>query len=131
MTICSRRTGSAFTHDGLERHLDPVVRRLARGDPGHARPHALAEVHALPLEDDLAGHDPADVEEIVDEAGHVHGLPVDDVAREHRARLAERRQAEHLHRAFDGAERIAQLVGEHGEKLVLRLALPLHFRQRA
>ena len=58
-------------------------------------------------------------------------LAVDDVARVHRARLAERRQAEHLHRACDGAERIAQLVGEHGEKLVLRLALPLHFRQRA
>ena len=71
LTICSRRTGSAFTHAGSS-VISTVARRLAGGDPGHARPHALAEVDTLPLEDDFAGHDAADVEEVVDEAGHVH-----------------------------------------------------------
>ena len=36
-----------------------------------------------------------------------------------------------MHRALDGAERIAQLVRQHGEELVLRAVLALRARQRA
>ena len=39
--------------------------------------------------------------------------------------------AERVHRALDGAERIAQLVREHGEEFVLRAVLALRARQRA
>ena len=40
-------------------------------------------------------------------------------------------QAERVHRALDGAERIAQLVRQHREEFVLRAVLALRARQRA
>ena len=104
-TICSRRTGSAFTQTGSDRRSRPGRRSAGRREAGHAGAHALGQVDRLALEHDLAGHDPADVEQIVDEAGHVQRLPLDDVAGVNGARLAQRRQVEHLHRALDRAQR--------------------------
>ena len=125
--ICSRRTGSALTHTGSIATLDTAA---PPGRAAIAATHARtlsAEIDAMAIEDDLSGHDTADVEEIVDEARHVHGLAVDDVAGVHSARLAQPCQTENLHRALDGAQRIAQFVREHREEFVLRLALALHF----
>ncbi len=115
----------------LDHHLDAGAALALRGNRRDAGAHAVREIDAMPIEDDLSGHDTADIEQIVDEARHVHRLAVDDVTGVRGARLAQPGQAEHLHRALDGAQRIAQLVRQHRQELVLRLALALHLGEGA
>ena len=92
---------------------------------------AFGQVHRAPIEHDLARHDPTHVEEVVHQTGHVQRLPPDDVAGAYGAGLPKVGQAKHLHRAPNRAERIAKLVRQHREKLVLGPALALHLRNRA
>ena len=96
------------------------------------RLHRVREIHRRALQHDLAGDRAADVEQVVDQARHVHHLALDDAggAQRHRLGLV-RCSAERVHRALDGAERIAQLVRQHREELVLRAVLALRARQRA
>ena len=90
---------------------------------------AFGQVDRASIEHDLARHDPPDVEQVVHQARHVQHLPLDDVARAYSAGLAKVGEAKHLHRTPNRAERIAQLVREHREELILGLALALHLRQ--
>ena len=131
--ICSRRTGSALTHTGSVVDLDPGAAFCAATRSPQRRSRTLsAEIDALAIEDDLSGHDAADVQEIVHEARHVQRLAVDDVAGVRRARLPQAVSAPSTCTApLDGAQRIAQLVRQHRQELVLRLALALHLGQGA
>ena len=95
--------------------------------------------HALALELDLAARDASDVEQVVDEALQLLHLPFDDG--NFAAVLVQVFLMQELDRRDDRGQRIAQLVAEHREELVLRadrfLAFPEHggvleprFRQR-
>ena len=95
-TICSRRTGSAWTQTGsaadIDRPVGVVARREARRrTTARSRPGRPAQV-----ERDLAGHHAADVQEVVDQTRHVPHLAFDDVAGANGARLAEVGQRQHL-----------------------------------
>src|SRR5690606_6460565 len=69
-------------------------------------------------ERDPAPGDPRDVEEVVHEAHEQAGLPLDDLALA-QPRVAEAK-LEELERAHQRRERVAELVAQHGEELVLR-----------
>src|SRR3954462_3015381 len=80
-------------------------------------PDHFVELDRRSLELDLPPRDPGNVEEIVDQPGEVPDLPLDDGALvDGDVAVA---QADELERRHDGRERIAQLVAEHGEELVL------------
>ena len=85
-------------------------------------PNRLRELDRAPLEDDLAERHPGDVEKVVDQMGELSVLSRDDLAG---ARGGLRRRilgVEHAHRVRDGGERVAQLVAQHGEEMVLAAA---------
>ena len=79
----------------------------------------LAELDGLAVQRDLALRDARHVEQIVDEAGEVRDLPLDDLAHPGDARVVRRHLVEHLRGRDDRRERIAQLVRQHREELVL------------
>ena len=95
--------------DGLDRFRDGIAQR----DPLDVQLH-LAARHAR------------DVEQIVDEPRQVDELPLDDLllARELRAAA----HLDEVQRSDDRRQRIAQLVAEHREKLVLGARRPLAFQ---
>ncbi len=82
-------------------------------------PHARFELERAPLDQDLAGHDAADVEQIVDEPLEVSGLPVDDARRELELRRGALRGTDDRGGIGHGRERVAQLVPQHRQELVL------------
>ena len=77
----------------------------------------------LAAEHDLAPGDPRDVEQVVDEPGHVPDLPAHELDRPVEVSLAlvllGVPLAEHLECVIDGGQGVAQLVGEHRQELVL------------
>jgi hypothetical protein len=78
--------------------------------------HHLSDLDALLAQLDLSARDARDVEQIVDQPHEMRDLPFDDL-------LLVRRRAAQPHQLKgrdDRRERIAQLVAEHREKLVLR-----------
>ena len=77
------------------------------------------EVAGLPLERELPPGDARDVEEIIDQPSHVRDLAIDDVPRPIEPRLRLPEPPEDLHGAADRGQRIAELVGEDGDELVL------------
>ena len=78
-TICSSRTGSPLTQTGSEtRSMRPWLLGLPEAMVAIDDLTALREVHGRALQHDLAGHRAADVEQVVDEARHVHHLALDD-----------------------------------------------------
>ena len=81
--------------------------------------------------DDLALHDARNVEQVVDEPRHVVRLAADHVARPVHGRLRHIRALHDVHRVADGRERVAQLVRQHGEELVLAPVRFLHGRVQA
>ena len=79
----------------------------------------LRQAHGPALEHDLAGPHARGIEQIVDEPPEVNDLTLDDVAR--LPDVADgARDVEHLRRAGDGGQRIAKLVAEHREEVILR-----------
>src|SRR6266851_8889431 len=78
-----------------------------------------AEIDRARAEDDLAGGQSSDVEEIVDESNQDGDLPHDDLPRVLVALVERTRDFDDVQRGGDDAQRIAQLVAEHGEELVL------------
>ena len=117
---------------GLGHEVDaPLVVRVARGDGADRRLDRFREVHRHALQHDLAGDRAADVEQVVHQARHVHHLALDDAGGAQRHGFGLVHQRERMHRALDGAERIAQLVRQHGEEFVLRTVFALRARQRA
>ncbi len=79
----------------------------------------LPQVHSLPLERELSAADPGDIEEVFDQPHQVHHLALDRRLRRRRGVCVAARVPEDSHRVADRRERIADLVRQHGEKLVL------------
>ena len=93
--------------------------RLGRLDrPGN---HTF-QIDRLALQADLSAGHAADVHQIVDQAGKVRGLPVDGVQAVLQNRVLEVRVAYDRQRIADGCQRIAQLMRQHGEELLVALA---------
>src|SRR4051812_39034002 len=86
-----------------------------------------AEAHQLAADRELAARDARDVEEIVDEPRHLVDLAVDHRARPFELRREAALLGEQRDRVADRRERVAQLVRQHGEELVLA---PVGFAQR-
>ena len=113
--------------------LDPaagqVVRQVvavaaARGAKGfQGACHQRGQVHGCAVEQDLAGHGARQVEQVVDDAAQVLALAFDDFLGPLHAIDTHARQADQRCGAADGAERIAQLVAQHGKKFVLGVVL--------
>ena len=112
----------AFDGDQLVGELDG--QRVPAGV--HCRPGGLdrarddrPEQHRFALQRDHPAGDPRHVEQVVDQADQVLDLPLDDVAGAAPVRLAQLLQPQQLHGRADRRQRVAQLVGEHGQELVL------------
>ena len=100
-------------------HLQRVV-PLFEQRAGHLdrfRDH-LGHLDDLGLELDAAAGDAGDVEQVVDQPREMVHLALDDGAFALRTRLAA--QLHQLQRREDRRQRIAQLVSEHRQELVLR-----------
>src|SRR5262249_16186215 len=129
MTICSRRTPSASIQTGststpttwcasfcalssVARQRRTAAATSSRGRTGDGGADQL----------DLSERAARDVEEVRDEPRQVLGLMRDHLASAAIV-LERRRLAEDRHRGGDGPQRVAQLVAEHRQELVLRLTL--------
>ena len=112
-----RQSGSAGSVD-LQR-VPPRLDQRAR-DSTAARCAIGARSTALLAQLDLAAGDPRDVQQVVDQPGQVPHLALHQPRIRARSR---RRRAAALHAAAPplviGGQRVAQLVGEHGQELVL------------
>ena len=99
-------------------HSQRVVALLEQraGHLDRFRDH-LGHLDDLGLQLDAAAGDAGDVEQVVHQAREVVDLPLDDRAFALRSRLAA--QLHQLQRRQDRRQRIAQLVSEHREELVL------------
>ena len=122
----SRRSARAGSD---RRRPEPRCRHVdARGDAQRcsmsglaisiARATMLATSTLCRFELDLAARDARDVEQVVDEPGEVVDLALDDLATRGSSSPA---HAHQLERGDDRRERIAELVAEHREELVLPL----------
>ena len=69
--------------------------------------------------------DARNIQQVIDQAGHVFDLAGDDVACLSNTLLAQSGHFEHLRGGADGGQRVAQFVRQHRQKLVLAFALPL------
>jgi hypothetical protein len=101
--VISRR--AARLHQGLRR---------GQGPAGH-----LDEVHHGPAQLDLAVRDARDVEEIVHQTGQVTGLAAQGLLYADARLVPAGQRLLHGQGGPDRAQRVAQLVGEHGQELVL------------
>ena len=114
--------GLVAAHDEPRGNVDgePVAPLLQEGPRGLDRArHDLVERDEAELERHPAGGEPRHVEEVVDEAREVLNLPLDHRALAPVAAAARPHQVE---RRRDGRQRVAQLVAQHREELVLGAA---------
>ena len=88
------------------------------------------QVDRLAVQQHLARDRAPDVEQVVDDPRQMQRLSRDHVLRELPLRVARSRVLQQVHRVRDRRERIAQLVAEHREKLVLRPARLRRFGER-
>ena len=87
-----------------------------------ARARDLGEVHALLAQLDAPARDARDVEQVVHQPHHVPELAVHHLAHPLRDGIGEAARPLHLERVAQGSQRVAQLVPEHGQELVLGAA---------
>ena len=104
----------------LRRGLGRLHRHLQHG----------REVDGPGLEADLAAHDPRDVQQVVEELGQGLGAALDDPQGPGHGGLVHVLLAEELRPDEDGPQRRAQLVGHHGQELVLGLVGGLRLQAR-
>ena len=100
-------------HQLLAARVDQRPRGLDR-----ARDHR-GEVDRLALQRDLAARDARDVEQVVDQPRQLVDLALDDVARARALLVGQLLEPHQLHRVADRRQRVAQLVRQHGQELVL------------
>ena len=110
--------------DRPERPLDarPHLDALGEGDAAHGVERAVhdsRDVHDADLEAELAGHDPRDVEEIVDQLRLHPGVANDDVEGAPRLLGGKIVGAQHAAPAEHRGERRSQLVRDNRQELVL------------
>ena len=96
-------------------------RRAEAGSPARRARRPGRARSALSARDDLSAGDPGDVEQVVDDAGHVLDLLGDDVDRPVEVGPARPFDAHDLNGVADRSQRVSQLVGEHGEEVILAL----------
>ena len=83
------------------------------------RPDYCREIDRARLDPEVPGHDPGDIQEVLDHPGLGAGAALDHVERVGGGRLVERAGPQQLDPAEDRVERGAQLVGERRDELVL------------
>jgi hypothetical protein len=96
------------------------------GDGGS---HHRAELEALAPQRHFSADGAADVEQVVQDLAEVGALPGNDLLRRSRL-LGKRQPLEQVRGHGNGAERVAQLMAEHRQELVLRPAGGLRFLAR-
>src|SRR5207237_657512 len=79
-----------------------------------AAPDDLREVGGGAIQQHLALEDAVDLQQVDDEPAEIDGLPADELARPYGRLVARVDVLQHVHRARDGGQRIAQLVAEPG-----------------
>src|SRR5256714_1570197 len=111
--------GVGIDADVLELGLDDVAAPGRSGaQHGEGVLDDLWQPQGTAIQDDLAGAHPRRVQQVVDQPFEVKDLALDDVPRT--PRLVERaRLLEHAGGAGDGRQRVAELVAEHREEVVL------------
>jgi hypothetical protein len=111
----------AFDRQHMPARSEQGLRLLHRtGDEDHRIEHRAVDL-------DQATRDARDIEQVVDQRGQVADLAADDAAGLPDAVFVGGPESEQLRRRRDRRERIAQLVGEHCQELVLA---PVLFLQR-
>ena len=115
-------------HPHLGRRREHLQPDLALHEPGALvlgrAMRELVQIEPLALELDLPVRDARDVEQIVDEPRQLPHLPMEDRLRSRRLLAARRGVIEEVQAVADGRERVAQLVREHREELVLLAVAP-------
>src|SRR5438552_4460459 len=113
--------GVAVDPHGLTGQGDGMITDLAgRAQCGQGVIGGFVEVEGAAGELDLARHDPPDVEEVVDQSSELLHLAGDDLAGVRggdAVRIIDAVQA--VHGIADGPQRVAELVTQHGQELVL------------
>jgi hypothetical protein len=97
---------------------------------GAAR-HDFTRAQHLPAQLDLSRRQPPDIEQVVDQTGHLGELPVDDVATVAQGGTLERLQLHDRDRVANRRQRVAQLVREHRQELAHTAARTLQLFQAA
>ena len=87
-------------------------------------PDELVELQPFALKLDLVSRDPGDIQKIVDQSGELIDLSLDDGLGPARLVTPRSCAAQDVQAVLDGSQRVAQLVGQHGKKLVLALIGP-------
>ncbi|MCY1204250.1 hypothetical protein D9M72_157740 [compost metagenome] len=102
------------------------------------RPHRFdrgiergAQLYQVLAQRDAALVEARDIEQLVDQPGQVVQLAPDDVARAEHVLARGRQLLQHVGGTAQRCERVAQLVGEHGQELVLALLLVAQRASRA
>ena len=103
-----------------KRQVELLLLRVELGPLGLDREADCgSQVHGRPLELDAAAGDARHVEQVVEQPREVVRLAAHHAARALRARLERGARVDERDRVHDHGERVAQLVGQHGEELVL------------
>ena len=89
--------------------------RMQRFDRGSRR---VAQVDAFGAQRDAAAGNPRDIEQIVEQAGHVPGLPLDDLPGFLACAVLPTRGVEQPCGAQNRGQRVAQLVRQHRQELL-------------
>ena len=104
-------------------------RAATRGRAGlHGALDQCRQAELLGLDHHLALHDARDVQQVVDEPRHVIGLPADHIAGPVHRGLRDVVALHDVHGVADRRQRVAQLVGQHRQELVLAPVGLLHGR---
>ena len=123
VSTCSMRVASASAHTASSLQAQRVALRFAgdverRADVAHQR----RQIERPALQQHLAGDDAADVEQVVHQPRQVPRLAGDDLPRVGGQRGIALHALQHFDGRGDRAQRVAQLVAEHGQELVLGAA---------
>ena len=115
------RTGSASIHRPAGTPVETAICRPSSSGRAASRARAASDphLHALGAQRDLAAADARDVEQVVDQPRHVPDLAAQHRARARRYHRVVRPHLQELERGEHGRERVAQLVRQHGQELVL------------
>ena len=113
--------GVAVDPHGLTGQGDGMITDLAgRAQCGQRVIGGFVEVEGAAVELDLARHDPPDVEEVVDQSSELLHLAGDDLAGVRGGDAVRIIDAvQDVHGIADGPQRVAELVTQHGQELVL------------
>jgi hypothetical protein len=103
-----------------QRHDELVLPALDRGAARlDRRGDHVRELDASAAQLETPVRDARDIEQVLEQARHVADLPLDDLRAPAQLAVLQVARQEHLHAAPDRRERVAQLVRQHRQELVL------------